>query len=278
LPVEVACRVLGVSAAGYYISRSRPPSTRSIRHAWLTDLAREIHLASYEAYGARRVHAELVLGRGLRVGHGTIAMLMARAGIAGRTGAPKRRGIPRLATADDLVDRQFVRSGPNQLWVTDISEHPTREGRVYCAVVLDVWSRRVVGWSIDARATAALTSNALGMALEHRTATAGATMIHSDHGVQFTSWAFTERAKQSGLLASMGSIGDCYDNAVMEAFWSRMQVELLDTRRWKTRLELANAIFEYIEGFHNRHRRHSSLGMRSPIEYEILNQTRTSAA
>jgi putative transposase len=259
-------------------ARSRPPSQRSIRHAWLTDLSREIHAASYQAYGARRVHAEMVLGRGVRVGHGTVAMLMARAGIAGRTGAPKRYSIAGAATASDLVDRKFARSGPNELWVTDISEHPTREGRVYCAVVLDVYSRRVVGWSIDARATAALTSSALGMALQNRAATAGATLIHSDHGVQFTSWAFTERAKQSGLVPSMGTIGDCYDNAVIEAFWSRMQVELLDTRRWKTRLELANAIFEYIEIFHNRRRRHSSLGMRTPIEYEILNQTQTPAA
>ena len=166
LPVEVACRVLGVSGAGYYAWRSRPPPARTVRHAWLTDVIREVHAAAYGNYGARRVHAELVLGRGIRVGHNAVAMLMRRAGIAGRTGAPKRRGMPGQASADDLVDRRFRREGPNQLWLTDITEHPTREGKVYCAVVLDAYSRRVIGWSISHNPTAALTTNALGMAIE----------------------------------------------------------------------------------------------------------------
>jgi transposase InsO family protein len=279
LPVEVACRVLGVSCAGYYAWRFRPPSTRAVRHAWLTDLIREIHTASYGAYGANRVHAELVLGRGVRVGHCSVAMLMQRAGIKGRTGSPKRRGMPGVATAEDLVDRVFHRNAPNQLWVTDVTEHPTREGKVYCAVVLDAFSRRVVGWSISHNPTAGLTTNALGMAIEQRDAAHGETIIHSDHGTPFTAWAFTDRARRSGLVPSMGSVGDCYDNAMIEAFWSRMQVELLDTRRWRTRVELANAIFEYIEIFHNRRRRHSSLGMLTPIEFELKNiNTQTQAA
>ena len=277
LPVEVACRVLSVSWAGFYAWRSRAPSARSVRHAWLTDVIREVHAASYGNYGARRVHAELVLGRGIRVGHNAVAMLMQRACIAGRSGARKRWGLSGAATADDLVDRMFVRERPNQLWVTDITEHPTREGKVYCAVVLDAFSRRVVGWSISHNPTAALTCNALGMAIEQREAQRGETVIHSDHGTQFTSWAFTERARQSGLVPSMGSVGDCYDNAMIEAFWSRMQVELLNTRRWRTRVELANAIFEYIEIFHNRRRRHSSLGMLTPIEYELQNTTSEAA-
>lgn len=264
--------MLGVSCAGFYAWRFRPPSARAVRHAWLTDLIREVHTASYGNYGAKRVHAELVLGRGVTVGHNAVAMLMQRAGIAGRNGA-RKRGAPGAPTADDLVDRIFIRDRPNQLWVTDITEHPTREGKVYCAVVLDAFSRRVVGWSISHNPTAALTSNALGMAIEQRDAHRSETVIHSDHGTQFTSWAFTERARQSGLVPSMGSVGDCYDNAMIEAFWSRMQVELLDTRRWRTRVDLANAIFEYIEIFHNRRRRHSSLGMRTPIEYELLNTT-----
>jgi transposase InsO family protein len=272
LPVEVACRVLGVSCAGFYAWRFRPPSARAVRHAWLTDLIREVHVASYGNYGAKRVHAELVLGRGITVGHNAVAMLMHRPGIAGRNGA-RKRSVPGAPTADDLVDRIFHREGPNQLWVTDITEHPTREGKVYCAIVLDAFSRRMVGWSINHNPTAALTSNALGMAIEQREAARGETVIHSDHGTQFTSWAFTERARQSGLVPSMGSVGDCYDNAMIEAFWSRMQVELFNTRRWRTRVELANAIFEYIEIFHNRRRRHSSLGMRTPIEYELLNTT-----
>ena len=279
LPVEVACRVLDVSCSGYYAWRFRPPSARAVRHVWLTDVIREVHTMSYGTYGAKRVYAELVLGRGIQVGHNAVAMLMQRAGIAGRSGARKRYGIPSVATADDLVDRRFVRERSNQLWVTDITEHPTREGKVYCAVVLDAFSRRVVGWSISHNPTAALTTNALGMAIEQREAARGETVIHSDHGTQFTSWAFTERARQSGLVPSMGSIGDCYDNAMIEAFWSRMQVELLDTRRWKTRVELANAIFEYIEIFYNRRRRHSSLGMLTPIEFELkkINTTRAAA-
>ncbi len=147
------------------------------------------------------------------------------------------------------------------------TEHPTREGKVYCAVVLDAFSRRVVGWSIDSSQTSNLVVNALGMAIENRQAEG--VVIHSDHGTQYTSWAFTRRALDSGLVPSMGSSGDCYDNGQMESFWARMQVELLNRKRWNTRLELANAIFEYLEIFHNRQRRHSSLGMLNPIEYEL---------
>jgi putative transposase len=184
LPVEVACRVLDVSSAGYYAWRERPLSARAVRHAWLTDVIREVHAASYGSYGAKRVYAELVLGRGIQVGHNAVAMLMQRAGIAGRNGARKWRGIPGTPTAEDLVDRQFRRARPNELWLTDITEHPTREGKVYCAVVLDAFSRRVVGWSISHNPTAALTSNALGMAIEQREAARGETVIHSDHGTQ----------------------------------------------------------------------------------------------
>ena len=267
IPVEVACRVLDVSTSGYYAWRSRPPSARAIRHTWLTDRIVEVHQRSRGTYGALRVHAELRLGRGIVVGHNAVALLMRRAGLAGATGRPKWRHAKPDHIAADLVDRNFARSGPNELWVTDITEHPTREGKLYCAVVLDSFSRRVVGWSIDAAPTAALVTNALGMAIQSRKPTAG-TLIHSDQGVQFASWAFTQRAKDSGLVPSMGSVGDCYDNAMIEAFWSRMQVELLDRHRWHTRVELANAIFEYLELFHNRTRRHSSLGMLTPLEFE----------
>jgi putative transposase len=194
----------------------------------------KIHADARETYGTRRVHAELTLGHGLTVGHEQVTLLMRRAGIQGLSGRPAWRRAPKLATAADLVDRRFVRTARDQLWVTDITEHPTREGKVYCAVVLDVYSRRVVGWSIDAAQTAVLVTNALGMAIDSRTPNGG-TLIHSDHGVQFTSWAFTRRALDSGLVPSMGSIGDCCDNAVIESFWSRMQVELLDRKRWKTR-------------------------------------------
>lgn len=176
----------------------------------LTDAIRQIHPTSNGVYGVRRAHAELRLARDNHAWHGTVAMLMAGEGLKGIGGHPKwRRPRPDLVSAD-LVDRQFRREGLDQLWGTDITEHPTREGKVYCAVVLDVCSRRVVGWSIDASPTAALVTNALGMAIETRRPPAG-TLIHFDHGVQFGSWAFTRRARESGLVSPMGSIGACYD-------------------------------------------------------------------
>jgi transposase InsO family protein len=277
LPIQVACRVLAVSESGYHAWRNRPPSPRAVRHALLTDLIVEIHAASRGVYGARRVHAELTLGRSVRVGQGAVEMLMHRAGLQGVTGRPKFRKIAGVATAADRVERSFGRSERDQLWVTDITEHPTREGKVYCAVVLDAWSRRVVGWSIDSSPSAALATNALAMAIEQRQPPEEMTVIHSDQGTQFTSWAFTRRAVNSGLLPSMGSVGDCYDNAMIEAFWSRMQVELLDRQRWRTRVELANAIFEYLEMFHNRQRRHSALGMLTPVEFEARHEPTTAA-
>ena len=276
LPVKLACRVLQVSESGYYARRSRPPSVRSIRHVWLTDLIRQAHAASRGTYGIRRVHAELTLGHGVAIGHQAVERLMRRAGIQGICGRPKFRRVSGVATASDRVARQFHRDHPDELWVTDVTEHPTREGKVYCAVVLDAWSRRVIGWSIDSSPTTALVTNALGMAIDQRRPSES-TVIHSDQGTQFTSWAFTRRAIDSGLLPSMGSVGDCFDNALMEAFWSRMQVELLDRQRWSTRVELANAIFEYLEIFHNRQRRHSSLGMVTPVEFEALRKPTTAA-
>ncbi|WP_306356276.1 MULTISPECIES: IS3 family transposase [unclassified Nocardia] len=267
LSIQIACRVLGVSESGFYDWRSRPPSQREVRHAWLTELIAEIHQRSRGAYGSRRVHAELRLGRGIVVGHGAVELLMRRAGIVGAIGRPKWKHAKPDQIASDRINRNFTAEAPNRKWLTDITEHHTREGKVYCAVVLDVYSRRVVGWSIDSTPNAALVTNALGMAIDTRRPSVG-TIIHSDQGTQFGSWAFTQRAKDSGLVPSMGSVGDCYDNAMMESFWSRMQVELLDRRRWNTRVELANAIFEYLEIFHNRQRRHSSLGMLAPIEFE----------
>ena len=267
LPIEVTCRVAGVSVSGFYMWRRRKPSARAVRHAMVADVIRQVHDESRQTYGARRVHAELVLGRKLQVARCTVELVMRRIGLAGLPGRPRFRKIANVATAEDLVNRDFARTEPNRLWLTDITEHPTREGKVYCAVVLDAFSRRVVGWSIDSSQTANLVVNALGMAIENRQAEG--VVIHSDHGTQYTSWAFTRRALDSGLVPSMGSIGDCYDNGQMESFRARMQVELLNRKRWNTRLELANAIFEYLEIFHNRQRRHSSLGMLSPIEYEL---------
>jgi putative transposase len=269
---KLCCRLLRVAPSGFFMWRRRSPTPRAIRMAWLTDLVVTVHANSRGTYGWRRVHAELIYGHGVIVNRKTIRKIMRAQALHGLPGMNKRfRSKANLATAADLVQRGFDRPGPNQLWVTDITEHPTREGKVYCCAILDVFSRRVVGWSIDSHQATPLVTNALGMAIANRERDAeAATVIHSDHGTQFTSWAFTERAKRSGLIPSMGTVGDCYDNAVIESFWGRMQTELLNRKRWNTRLELANAIFEYLEIFHNRQRRHSALGWMTPVEYEKM--------
>jgi putative transposase len=264
--VRVACRVPGVSESGYYAWRKRPLSARAVRHARLSDRIRAVHAASRGTYGARRVQAELVLGRGISVGHRAVERLMPSAGIRGHSDRPRSRKSAPHAAAADRVGRRSAREEPDRLWVTDITEHPTREGTVDCAAVLDACSRRVVGRSIDAAPTAAPVTNAPGMAVDARRP-AGPTTIHSD-GTQYGSWAFTRRARDAGLLPSMGAVGTRFDNAVMESFWSRVQVELPDRRAWSTRLEPATARFEYLGLFHNRQRRRSSLGMLTPIEFE----------
>jgi len=182
LPIEVVCRVAGVSVLGFYMWRRRKPSARAVRHAMVADVIRQVHDESRQTYGARRVHAELVMGRKLQVARCTVELVMRRIGLAGLPGRPRYRKIANAATAGDLVNRDFARSEPNRLWLTDITEHPTREGKVYCAVVLDAFSRRVVGWSIDSSQTANLVVNALGMAIENRQAEG--VVIHSDHGTQ----------------------------------------------------------------------------------------------
>ena len=269
--VRQACYSMGVSTSGFYEWKSRAPSARSIRNAWLTDLIGQVHEASHGTYGQPRVRAELQQAHGLVVSRKTVAQLMREAGISGLPLRRRAKKVPAQKTVTDLVRRNFTADGPNRLWVTDITEHPTREGKVYCCVVLDVFSRRVVGWSIDSTQRADLATNALGMAIDSRRPSPGS-IIHGDHGIQFTSWAFTSRAKAAGLLPSLGSVGDPYDNAVVESFWGRMQVELLNRRKWRTRVELANAIFEYIEGFHNRRRRHSAIGWTTPIQFEAEHQ------
>lgn len=209
LPVQVACRVLSVAESGYYAQRHRAPSERQIRHAWLTEVITGVHAASHERDGIRRVHAELTLGKGISVGHMQVGLLMRRAGLRGLTGRRKWKQIMPDQIASDLVERSFTRQEPNRLWVTDLTEHRTREGKLFCCVVLDTFSRRVVGWSIDSSPTAALATNALGMAIDTRLGANAepGTVIHSDQGVQFGSWAFTTRAKNAGLLPSMGSVG-----------------------------------------------------------------------
>ena len=219
----------------------------------------------------------MALGLGLSVNLKRVARLMRQAGIQGLY-RRRRRGCtvrdPDAAPSSDLVNRNFTVTEPNRLWVTDITEHPTREGICYCAAVMDAYSRLIVGWSIADHMCTELVTDALGMAIIRRQPDKQPgneqTVLHSDHGCQYTSWAFGQRLRAAGLLASMGTVGDCYDNSMMESFWGTMQLELLDTKDWQTRDELANAIFEWIECWYNPKRRHSSIGMRSPIAFETL--------
>jgi putative transposase len=266
--------LLGVSRSGYYGCKDRPVSVREQDNELLLKHIKQIHADSRGSYGSPRVHAELTLGLGLCVNEKRVARLMRHAGIRGLY-LRRRRGCtirnPDAEPAGDLVNRQFTVDAPNRLWVTDITEHPTEEGKLYCAAVMDVYSRRIVGWSIAPHIRTELVLDALGMAVVRRTPKNGETVLHSDHGSQYTSWAFGQRLQKAGLLGSMGSVGDCYDNAMMESFWGTLQLEVLDRRRtWNSREELANAIFEWIECWYNSTRRHSSIGMLSPVDFEQL--------
>jgi putative transposase len=267
----VTCRVLGVRRQGYYEWRSGVKSPRALENELLVKHIEKIHAESRYTYGWPRVHAELTLGLGFAVNHKRVARLMREAGIQGLYRRRKHGCTapdPHADPYDVLVDRDFVVDAPDELWMTDITEHPTDEGKVYCAAVLGAYSRHIVGWSIDDNMRTALVVDALGMAIIRRRPEPHSAILHSDHGSQFTSWAFGKRLIDAGLVGSMGSIGDCYDNSMMESFWGTMQLELLDSHRWRTRHQLATAIFEWIEFWYNSRRRHSSIGMLSPIDYE----------
>jgi putative transposase len=272
LPIAAACRFFGVSTSGFYEWRhsQQEPCARRRSDAQLRETIVEIHRQSRGTYGSPRVHAELRLGLGVRVGRKRVERLMRCAELQGVT-RRRRRGTtrrdPHAVPNDDLVARQFSPHGPNQLWVADITEHPTGEGKVYCAVVIDAWNRQVVGQSIADHLRAELVVDALDMACWRQKPNAGQTVHHSDHGTQYTSWAFGQRLRHAGLLGSMGSVGDALDNAVAESFFASLQTELLDRQSWATRGQLAQAIFEWIEVFYNQQRRHSTLGMLSPLTY-----------
>jgi transposase InsO family protein len=276
--VAVACRVLCVSASGYYEWRERPPSVRAVADQALTVQIKEIHNSSRGTYGAPRIHAELRLGRGLRCGRKRVARLMRTANLCGIYRRRWRRGGAAAPVHEDLVQRRFVADAPDRLWLTDITEHPTREGKVYLAAVLDVYARRIVGWSIADHLRAELVVDALEMARWRRRPAAGQTVLHSDRGSQYTSWAFGHRLREAGLLGSMGRVGSAYDNAMMESFFSTLQRELLDRKTWHTRKELASAIFEWIEAWYNPRRRHTALAYLSPVAYERLYRPAQSAA
>lgn len=268
--VVTMCRVLGVSTSGYYAWRQRGLSARARSDAELTERIVRIHAASHKTYGSPRIHAELTLGQGIRCSRKRVARLMRAAGIVGAH-RRRRQGITRRHPARspyvDLVQRAFTATAPNRLWVADLTQHDTDEGWLYLAVVIDAFSRCVVGWAMGDRPRAELVVNAVNMAIWNRRP-AGGLIHHSDHGSQYTSLACGRRLQEAGMLGSMGTVGDALDNAVAESFFATLQTELLDRRRWPTRRMLTSAIFEYIEGFYNRRRRHSTLEYLSPVEYE----------
>jgi putative transposase len=268
----VACRVLNISRSGFYDWLGRPEPLRELRNRELMKIIREIHAGSRGSYGSPRIHAELRLGNGMQVNRKRVERLMREAGLQGIYRRKGRRNLVNAATEEDLVRRQFTAAAPDRLWLTDITEHPAADGKLYCAAVMDAYSRRIIGWSIDKRQDTDLVVGALAMAVARRQPGGDSTILHSDHGAQYTSWAFGKRLRDAGLLGSMGTVGDCYDNAMMESFWHTMQLELLDTRAWEGREELANAIFEWIECWYNPYRRHSSIGMHSPVTFESLHR------
>jgi putative transposase len=271
------CHVLGVSPSGYWAWRTREPSARARADAQLAEQIRTIHQASRGTYGVPRVRAELV-ATGTRCGHTRVARLMRRAGLVG---CHRRRPFhttpraPAVAPAPDLVQRTFAASAPNQLWTADITYVPTTcEGFLYLAVILDVCSRRVVGWSMADHLRTELVVGALEMAVWNRRPDAGL-IHHSDHGGQYTSLLFGERCQAVGIRCSMGSVGDCYDNAMAESFFATLECELLARQTFRTQNEARTALFEYIEVFYNRQRRHSALGYLSPDAYERRWATQT---
>ena len=269
-PVSRLARVLGVARAGYYAWTSRPASARMLADQALTDQIRQIHARSRGTYGAPRVHAELRLGLDVHVGRKRVARLMRAAGLQG-CHRRRLRGLtrrdPDAVPAPDLVERNFTPPGPDRLWVADITQQRTDQGWLYLAVVLDGFSRRIVGWSMADHLRTELVIDALDMAIAQRQPAAGL-IHHTDHGCQYTSLAFGRRLQRAGLVASMGTIGDALDNAVAESFFATLECELLDRYDWPTRQALRTAVFDFIEVFYNRQRRHSTLDYLTPVDYE----------
>jgi len=267
-PVATMCRVLGVSPSGFYAWLKRPPSIREVANELLLDRIREIHRDSRENYGALNILKELSEA-GWLVNHKRVARLMRLHGIVGvtrRKGFKTTRRDSDSRPAPDLVERAFAADGPDQLWVADITYIPTWAGFLYLAVVMDVFSRRIVGWCMEDHLRTDLVLEALNMATWQRTPQ---TVIHhSDQGCQYTSLQFGKRCREVGVRPSMGSVGDCYDNAMCESFFATLECELLKKRRFRTRAEAKMAIFDYIEAWYNPKRRHSSLGRISPVNFE----------
>jgi putative transposase len=264
------CRVLEVSECGYHAWRKRPPSKRATADATLTARIRAIHEMSDGTYGAPRIREELADVDGLGVGTKRVARLMRRIGLEGVSGRAYVTTTLRdenARKAPDLVDRQFEAGGPDQLWVADITYVPTWAGFLFLAVVIDVWSRKVVGWSMATHMKTELIVAALDMAVAQRQPTG--VVHHSDQGTQYTSVAFGKRCAEAGIQTSMGSVGDAYDNAMCESFFASLEKELIDRRSFRSHAEARMAVFRYIEGWYNTRRRHSGIDYCSPNNYEL---------
>ena len=261
------CRaLLGVSRSGFYDWERRAPSDRALSDAWLIERIREIWAVNRKVYGSPRIHADLRLKYGVRVGRKRVERLMREAGISGlqlRKRGRTRISVPGLRVADDLVERQFRPAAPNLLWIADVTYLRTWEGWLYLAAVQDAYSRRIVGWSMADHMRSDLVVDALQMAVSRRRPAPGL-IHHSDQGSQYVSLAFGQAARDAGIARSMGSKGDRYDNAVAESFFATLKKELVHRCSWPTRRELTSEVFEYIEAFYNRTRRHSTLGYLSP--------------
>ena len=266
--VATMCRVLGVSPSGYYAWRRRGRSGRAKRDAELRERIRAIHRASRGTYGVPRVHAELAAG-GERVSRKRVARLMREAGLAGisrRRGARTTHVDHGHRAAPDRVERQFRADAPDRMWVADITYVPTWTGFVYLAIVLDVFSRKVVGWAMAHHLRTELVLAALNMAIGQRHPTE--VIHHSDKGTQYTSLAFGKRCREMGVLTSTGTAGDCFDNAMAESFFATLECELIQRRAFHTQAEARMAVFQFIEGWYNTRRRHSALGYLSPNDFE----------
>jgi putative transposase len=276
--VGVMCRLLHISRSGFYAWVDRPMSARARSDLALTGKIEAIHRRSKDTYGSPNIHAELADDHGIRVGRKRVARLMRAAGLRGAT---LRRYVVTTQVdssarpAVDLVDRQFYAEGPDRLWVADITYVPTWSGFLYLSMVLDVYSRRVVGWAMETHLRTELILAALNMAITQRRPQA--VIHHSDRGCQYTSYAFGKRCREAGVMPSMGSVGDAYDNAMAESFFASLERELLNRRRFQSQAEAKMAVFEWIEGWYNPHRRHSSLGYRSPVNYERAHAARRAA-
>jgi putative transposase len=275
IPVAVTCRVLGFSKQAFYAWRHNPVSRRDWDEAHLINAAIGIH-ADDPAFGYRFIADELAAA-GIRAGENKVARLCSQQQIW--SVFAKKRGLTRKAgppVHDDLVKREFTAAGPDQLWLTDISEHPTAEGKLYLCALKDVYSNRIVGYSMDSRMTASLAVSALRNAIALR-APSGTVILHSDRGSQFRSAAFVAMLHRNGLTGSMGRVGACGDNAAMESFFALLQKNVLDRQRWSTREDLRLAIITWIEKTYHRRRRQRALGRLTPIEYETINKAATAA-